>query len=1100
MNEGLSELEREIGQLPAPVLEAFQQARERTEPKLSNAELLAWAQWGVAIALLPVRSWDAASEYFRATPVVCQYLSATQLMDWAQHGSLLCQDSPTLAAAFFRASAGTVPHLAPQRIGGWATLGRSLYKGTWKSSTLSTKFFEATPDLAAHLSYSDIEQFVALLRTLSQKSWDLATECLALGMELFPKLDVDGHALIDLGTVLAERSWREVKGCFEGMPRLLTNVQKEHRGRFLRLAERLARSGMTNIAAFLSQGSTALGRVDHGNQGHLFDLAERLPPTSSEAVAALLRGSPTVLNRISASQMENWFETGLGILQDNPDGGLAYFRLESSTSEQALEALSSAVELERAQDVLRMYCRALAGANIDIVPTKELVAKNIGWVSEASAATDGTTVYLPPRVDRYNAKAMNFTLLKVVSTHQVGHIEFGSFDFSFDTTSERFPDRRWEREAELSATPIDRSESEHHEQRDAASDAPTEASQSAERGFLTDMGRFFDLFPKRKLALDIFTATEDGRLDYRVKADYPGLSAMYRRVQLDALAERPRIEAMPAQEAMVEFLVRLSLQQNRGLPCPKEFMEEAKAIALVAERLLYTDAMVEDSAEATIRIYDLIEAIPNEAVPEEEWGEVDAEQPEMSLEELEQLLAELKGRSAPGASSEQQEQQEQPYDSPPQIDYRGDFKPELAQLLSSLRAQQGQQGETQDDVEPSREMLEQLLASSVELELGAEEGQLDTELGAFAQNIMKEAGVAPPTPGQGYGPTAHQQDDGRPLEAKEPKTFVYDEWDFRAADFKPRWCIVREKPMAEGDPQFYSDTLRNYAHVVAKIRRQFEMIMPETFRKIKHVQDGEEFDLDSVVESIIDRWCGVQPSDKLYWRRNKVQRDVAVVFLMDMSASTAEAIDESSHTSNDWDAPDDPAEYMVWLRGRRGERAQRNVKRIIDLEKESTVLLINALESIGDVYGIYGFSGYGRENVEFYVIKDIEESFGDAAKRRIDKITPLHATRMGPAIRHATSKLERQTARTKLMFLISDGRPQDRGYSREGVEKEYAVHDTKMALTEARRKGITPFCLTVDKAGHDYLKTMCQDMGYEILDDVTALPSRLPMLYRKLSV
>ena len=86
------------------------------------------------------------------------------------------------------------------------------------------------------------------------------------------------------------------------------------------------------------------------------------------------------------------------------------------------------------------------------------------------------------------------------------------------------------------------------------------------------------------------------------------------------------------------------------------------------------------------------------------------------------------------------------------------------------------------------------------------------------------------------------------------------------------------------------------------------------------------------------------------------------------------------------------------------------------------------------------------------------------------------------------------------MFLISDGRPQDRGYSREGVEKEYAVHDTKMALTEARRKGITPFCLTVDKAGHDYLKTMCQDMGYEILDDVTALPSRLPMLYRKLSV
>jgi nitric oxide reductase NorD protein len=67
------------------------------------------------------------------------------------------------------------------------------------------------------------------------------------------------------------------------------------------------------------------------------------------------------------------------------------------------------------------------------------------------------------------------------------------------------------------------------------------------------------------------------------------------------------------------------------------------------------------------------------------------------------------------------------------------------------------------------------------------------------------------------------------------------------------------------------------------------------------------------------------------------------------------------------------------------------------------------------------------------------------------------------------------------------------------VEKEYAVHDTHMALLEAKRKNITPFCLTVDKAGHDYLKTMCGDMSYEVLGDIWALPSRLPQLYRKLT-
>ena len=303
----------------------------------------------------------------------------------------------------------------------------------------------------------------------------------------------------------------------------------------------------------------------------------------------------------------------------------------------------------------------------------------------------------------------------------------------------------------------------------------------------------------------------------------------------------------------------------------------------------------------------------------------------------------------------------------------------------------------------------------------------------------------------------------------------------------------------EGDAQFFNDSMRNYAGIINEVRRQFELVIPESFHKVRRQPDGDEFDLDASIEAMIDRRSGVTPSDKVYWFRNKQQRDVAVVFLLDMSASTAEAIDEGKTTSGEQDAPDDPVEYMMWLRSRREGLVRRHYKRIIDLEKEGVALLLQALESIGDIYGIYGFSGYGRENVEFYVIKDVDEHLSDAVKRRIDKISPLHATRMGPAIRHAATKLERQEAKTKLLFLISDGRPQDRGYSREGVEKEYAVHDTHMALVEARRNGITPFCLTVDKSGHDYLKAMCGDMSYEVLADIWTLPQRLPMLYKQLT-
>jgi len=224
-----------------------------------------------------------------------------------------------------------------------------------------------------------------------------------------------------------------------------------------------------------------------------------------------------------------------------------------------------------------------------------------------------------------------------------------------------------------------------------------------------------------------------------------------------------------------------------------------------------------------------------------------------------------------------------------------------------------------------------------------------------------------------------------------------------------------------------------------------------------------------------------------------------VAFLIDMSASTDEEINKREKKYDDDDYDDDPRKYLSWWVSKRRQELTSPPKRIIDLEKESTVLLMTALDTIGDQYGIYGFSGYGRDNVEFFVIKDFDEELDQKTKKRLDKITPIRSTRMGPAIRHATYKLNMTDAKVKILFLLSDGRPQDHGYGRDRTEKEYAIHDTKQALNEAKREGITPFALTVDRAGHDYLKTMCEDMGYEVVADIESLPSRLPTLYRRLT-
>ena len=156
----------------------------------------------------------------------------------------------------------------------------------------------------------------------------------------------------------------------------------------------------------------------------------------------------------------------------------------------------------------------------------------------------------------------------------MAHLEFGSFGFEFDHPSNLFQNLRnsLEQKKIAAAEKIDearkeekRSEYSENELEDLISD---DDESGIERAWLTDMQRFFDLFEDRKLALDIFTVVEDGRLDARVKFEYPGIKSSYVQVQSDSYSNRPDIKELPAREAMVEFMVRLSLQQYEGVAAP----------------------------------------------------------------------------------------------------------------------------------------------------------------------------------------------------------------------------------------------------------------------------------------------------------------------------------------------------------------------------------------------------------------------------------------------------------------------------------------------------------------------------------------------------
>ena len=1055
---------------PEPLLEACEMGLRALEGRLTPARLEAWLRGGIDLMAVSLRSWESAAEYFRAGPRLPEAASWETWEQLAVEAAALTEQSAPLAVSFLRAAPETLAIVGPNHLAQWAELGRRLYKGNWKSSSLAAQFYDAGPELFGAIRVSQAGRLTLFLDELARHSYELAASCLAAAPEVLGRLDgADRAPFLTFGVELAQSSWADSRLYFErGVP-LLQRVHAPVRERYLLLAARVARDHSRSAFQYFEDGAAALGEVEPDAHGPVIELAEQLAPHSAYAAMDFIGNAPAVLEKVRLDELPAWQAAGLGILASSREGGEAYFRLQSSRGEEVLDTLSARVELSRVGEVLRLYAKALTGRDISIHAAAVLAEKGIGWVDEERASTEGTTIFLPEVMERHRDKDENFAAMKVFTTHQAAHLEFESFAFRFERPSALFEDLR-----------------------------PTLPERGEARP-ATEIERFFDLFPDRTLASDLHEIAEDARIDAAIKRAYAGIRGALGRMQREELARRPEVSELPLRQAFVENLVRVSLDGAGAVRWPAGRAEPMAGGVAILQRLTSAEATAEDAAEAALRLYQLAMGIRNERDEGEDgWDAL----PEFDEESLDLDMSGLGGDGPPMELGEAPDGENE-YESPQEIDFRGEFKPELVQLLMKLRdgAEQGEAGQISPE-QLTEEQLRELLEKSAEIDLDALlEGDLQQTTGMFLSNLLKEAGApvldSDAQSDQPLSDLSTGAEEGEEPLAPVVTTYYYDEWDFRAQDYKPRWCAVKEAALEEGGEEFYEETLREYAALVSQTRKQFELMKPELFRKIKRLSDGEDVELDPAIEWMIDLRTGVSPTEKIYWRRNKVERDVAIAFLLDMSASTDEEIARRDQQYDD--AGDDPRKYLSWWVTKRRQELAAPPKRIIDLEKEATVLLITALETIGDDYGIYGFSGYGRDNVEFYVIKDFEERFGEATKRRIDKVTPIRSTRMGPAIRHAIHKLSATEAKVRILVLLSDGRPQDHGYGRDRTEKEYAIHDTKQALNEARREGITPFALTVDRAGHDYLKTMCEDMGYEVVGDIESLPRRLPALYRRLT-
>ncbi len=290
---------------------------------------------------------------------------------------------------------------------------------------------------------------------------------------------------------------------------------------------------------------------------------------------------------------------------------------------------------------------------------------------------------------------------------------------------------------------------------------------------------------------------------------------------------------------------------------------------------------------------------------------------------------------------------------------------------------------------------------------------------------------------------------------------AYPEWDHRIAAYLPAHAIVRELPVQRGDARWLERVLRRHAREVEQVRRRFERLRSQRVRLGRQL-DGDDVDIEAYTTAHADIRAGRGSEDRLYAHVRPARRDIATTLLVDVSGSTD-----------------------GWLSEQR---------RIIDVEKEALLLVCEALDALGDRYAVSAFSGEGPKGVALFPVKRFDERYGAQVRLRIAGLEHDRYTRMGAALRHATAHLCRETARHRLLLLLTDGKPNDVDI----YEGRYGVEDTRQAVVEARLQGVQPFCLTVDREAPSYLPRVFGSGSFAVLRRAHTLPEALVEVVRRL--
>lgn len=303
-------------------------------------------------------------------------------------------------------------------------------------------------------------------------------------------------------------------------------------------------------------------------------------------------------------------------------------------------------------------------------------------------------------------------------------------------------------------------------------------------------------------------------------------------------------------------------------------------------------------------------------------------------------------------------------------------------------------------------------------------------------------------------------------EGREPvsEPYHYAEWDYQIQLERPAWATVLEKRPKAGDPLQIEEIVTRHKATIGRLKYLLEALQPQGVTRIRKLEDGDELDINAAIGAMTDLRIAQQPDPRIMMRSVRKVRDISVMVLLDLSESTNGMVAGQDYS-------------------------------VLDLQRQATVLLADAIHKVGDPFAIHGFCSDGRHGVEYFRFKDFGQPYNDEAKARLAGMKGQLSTRMGAAIRHAGHYLKMQKSSKKLLLVITDGEPADVDVR----DPQYLRFDTKKAVEEIARSGVTTFCMSLDPRADQYVSRIFGTRNYMVVDHVERLPEKLPALYAGLT-